>query len=200
MEEWMLGVKATVQKPQPTLFSNWVVSHLPVASVLHYEMCTNVTRGSGERLWLIFVNSLIHTLWGRCCCRWMELRWVGWTDGEVNDYCCFYFPCEIEDEQITHVTGWRTAEHAQEPNQWNGKSFKCCCLVIVPLPCSCSCLALSKPLHLSWVHLLLPPTSCFVVVILILIVCVYETVWAVCSQWCIHLCGMCFHNCPRLKL
>lgn len=145
------------QKKQPTLFSNSVVSHLPVVSVLHYEMCTNVTNGPGE---LIFVNSLIHTLWGRCCCRWMELRWVGWTDGEVNDYCCYYFPCEIEDEKVSHVTGWRTAEHTQEPNQWNVKSFRCCYLVIVLLHCSCCCLALFKPLILSHLSVVLILTVC----------------------------------------
>lgn len=169
MNAWCQGRRT---KKQPTLFSNWVVSHLPAASVLHYEMCTNVTNGSGERPWLIFVTSLIHTLWGRCCCRWMELRWVGWTDGEVNDDCCTYFPCVIVDEKISHVTVWKTAEAVELK-----KAFWWC-LLLVPLCCCCSCcLRLFKPPHLSSVHLLLPPTSCFAVVILILIVCVCVAAW-----------------------
>lgn len=138
MEEWNVWCQGhDPKKKNNPLFSVIELS----ATYKLYEMSTNATNGSREHPWLIFVNSLIHTLWGRCRCRWMELRWVGWTDGEVNDYCSYYFPCAIQDEKISHVTGWKTAKHAQELNQWNEKSFKCC-LVTVLLQCSCSCFAL----------------------------------------------------------
>lgn len=174
----MPDVKATTQKSN-LLFSNWVVSHLPAVTALHYEMCTNVTDGSGECPWLIFVNSLIHPLWVRCGCRWMELRWVGWTDRGIEWLLLLLF-------SMSNL-GWKNLSCYWVKNSWtcwtNGMEDLLCCLVLVYS--SRSCLALFKPLHLSFVHLLLPPTSCFAVVILIPIVCM-------CVKHC--LCGRCVVN------
>ncbi len=163
---WCQGHSSKKHKKNPSL-QYWVVSHLPAVRVLYSEMSTNVTDGSAERSSLHFVTSLIHSLWGRCWCRWMELRQVGWTDGTVNDYCCLYFPCMILSESFTNVLGCKTVEYAQE------RTRECkdqCCLIIVLLNYFCSCLALFKMMLMSLVHLLLPSASCFAVVILILTV------------------------------
>lgn len=57
----------------------------------------------------------------------MELRWVGRTDGEVNDYD---FPCVIKNEK--NVTEWKPAECRPQLHEWNRNAF-----TVLMLSCFC---------------------------------------------------------------
>lgn len=148
-------------KKNPTLSSNWVVSHLPAVSVLHYEMCTNGTNGCGERPWLIFVNSFDSYVEGEVL---MQMNGVQMSrpDRRGSEWLLLLLLFSMCDR------GWRNQSCNWAKNSWTSGMEKAFCFVIVPLGCCCSCVTLFK--HLSSVHLLRPPTSCFAVVILILIV------------------------------
>lgn len=141
MEEWM-PMSRPQSKEHPTLFSNWVISHLPAVSVIHYEMWTkNASKGSREHTWHIFPFcklSFIHCGGGVNADEWSLVEWAGQT-GKWMTAAAITFPCATEDKCLSHVTGYRTAKHVAEVNHWNGEAFKCCCCVIVPLHCSSSC-------------------------------------------------------------
>lgn len=111
---------------------------------------------------------------------WMQMNGAQMSrPGQTGKWMTVIFHVWLRMKEISHVAERKTAECRPDFHEWNGKAFKWCCFVPVFLPGLCSCSALFKLLRLCLVHLLLPPTSCFAVVVLIVIVCVRMCGWCV---------------------
>lgn len=129
MKEWLLDVKATKNdKKHIPLFSVSESSATYQPWVCCIIKCVQMLPMALKSVPDQFLSGPFDSYtWGRCWCRRMELKWVAWTDREVNDYCCYCFPWKI----VSRVTGWKISQCGRALKQPNTKE-RCCCFIIGP--------------------------------------------------------------------